>query len=181
MVDHDRKRALRIENWINDPSACTPGEVSTEVCPSFGDFKDSILPLYYYAKNQAYGHENYYDEMKKIQSRLEFSRSISMLAFIYLCLGVLFVIPLLIKFRREHSPQMRRRIYVRVPAVLLILFGIFFFSLWAYERESDEFNKRAFGYFSSMLMAEKNKAREENPTASVLTATPHDVMNHHRR
>lgn len=162
----DPEHGLRVEKWILDPNRCKPGTDSTETCPSFEDIKTSILRLYYYAKNRVYAETNYYDEMKKIQTRLEFSRSISMIAFVYFVLALLMVVPLLILSRRksgEGSPQQKhRRIYFKAPAVLLILFFVFFFSVWAYERESDEFNKRAFGYFSSMLLTEKHKQAETN-------------------
>lgn len=164
----DSNRGVKIEQWIMNPGSCKPGEASTDLCPSVDEIKDSTLALYYYAKNRSYDRENYYDEMKRIQSRLEFSRSISMLAFMYFALGLIMLVPLLIFSRRkrnsEEVKQDRRRIHIRVPIVLLLLFCVFFFSLWAYERESDEFNKRAFGYYSSILITEKNRPRDDLST-----------------
>jgi hypothetical protein len=144
----------RVERWMINPEGCRPGGASTDVCPSLKEVTDSVLRLYYFSKNRVYAEETYYDEMKRIQTRLEFSRSISMIAFLYFIFALLMVAPafMVSRRRRADDQQERIRLHVRVPAVLSILFLVFFFSLWAYERESDEFNKRAFGYFSTMLI-----------------------------
>jgi hypothetical protein len=160
----DPDHGMKVESWIMNPQGCKSTETGIDTCPTLDEITGSVLKLYYHAKNRAYDRENYYDEMKRIQTRLEFSRSISMIAFVYFVLGLLLLIPLFINSRRNRKTKVtrdeRRKIYVRVPAVLLILFFVFFFSIWAYERESDEFNKRAFGYYSSMLITEKNKPAE---------------------
>lgn len=36
-----------------------------------------------------------------------------------------------------------------------------FSALWAFSRESDEFNKRAFGYYSSMLVKEADDRKQQ--------------------
>jgi hypothetical protein len=151
----------KIEGWIINPNRCTPAKESFEGCPSSAEITSSIYSLYYYAKNVVYLKQSYYDEMKKIESRRDFSRSISLIAFVYftaaLLLGLTRVIFLLIRYKPgEFRTNQVRIIFKKALFICLVLFGIYFFSMWAYERESDEFNKRAFGYFSTMLMAKNN-------------------------
>jgi len=83
----DQDKGKKVEAWIKKPTnlmadSTSDGELSQK------DVAASITGLYYLAKNQVYGNANYYDEMKRIQSRLEFSRSISMIAFLYLLFGL---------------------------------------------------------------------------------------------
>ncbi len=153
---------LKVENWIKDPNRCKPDVNETlPNCPSISEITQSSYGVYYYAKNRVYQNASYYDEMRRIESRRDFSRSISLIAFIYLIgaiiMGAARIIYLMIKFKRGSFRAERIwEICKKVVLVSLILFGIYFFSMWAYERESDEFNKRAFGYFSTMLITEQH-------------------------
>jgi hypothetical protein len=153
---------LKVENWIKDPNRCAPD--SNDIlsnCPSISEITQCVYGVYYYAKNRVYQNPSYYDEMRRIESRRDFSRSISLIAFVYL-MGAVFtglarLIYLMIKFKGGSFRAKRTwEICTKMVYVSLILFGIYFFSMWAYERESDEFNKRAFGYFSTMLIQEQN-------------------------
>lgn len=159
MADPDN--GPRVEQWIQNPGGCKPAEEDTGACPSFENVSDSIRRLYYLAKNTVYTNDNYYDEMKRIQMRLEFSRSISMLSFVYFVTAVLLGLFTLLLRRKRMRAGLSSPLYEkagrRVTAVLAILLLVFFFSTWAYERESSEFNKRAFGYYSSMLLTGKDK------------------------
>jgi hypothetical protein len=187
----DPARGKKIEEWIaDDQNRCTPGRDATATCPSLSELTHSIHKLYYYAKNNAYGHENYYDEMKRIQIRLDFSRSISMIALIYFCIAVFMLVPLqlaptswlmrklpginawLLKVKQSLRTKRPERevddprphqfsMLFRVPMVLLILFMVYFVGGWAYAREAEEFNKRAFGYFSSMQIKQKTPPTSE--------------------
>lgn len=119
--------------------------------------------LYYFAKNMVYRHNNYYDEMKRIQTRSEFSRSILIVSFIYGTLGLLIALCLLLwpaaRPKYEEDGTSFGRESLRVLGFLLFAMLI---SYQAFERESDEFNKRAFGYFSSQLIHEADSASRRN-------------------
>ncbi len=157
-----------------------------KTCPLFDenvsreDVKEAIYGLYYHAKNEVYINQNYYDEMRRIETRRDFARSIALIAYIYL-VGALFLgagraIYILIKYKTSrHKVNQRREIYRTVIPVWLILFSIYFFGMWAYERESDEFNKRAFGYYRSGLVRGKNKTNITDQSGA--TAAPNAQIN----
>lgn len=206
------EKADRVEAWLRDKNRCVPWKEGGKQCPAYSDITVEdvtrcIFRLYYYAKNRSYAVPEYYDEMKKIQTRGDFSRSISLIAFIYLVpaflitvgraltdvgkkmpgrgkkvvrsrvLGaslytltfiitfVRFVLTQLATFWREilhfiKGPDVAKggggeKKFVKMLAVLTILFLIHLLSMWAYEREADAFYKRAFGYYSSMLITSK--------------------------
>lgn len=166
---------------------------------------------YYLAKNRDYIQANYYDELKKIESRRDFSRSISLISYVYLVMTFIFLpIAFIYAVCQENNlclkrlkRRMKRRISdknhleeakklaqksnlkidvlcnqnVEVPFnfsfkkwlnrsrkpiyTILILSSICFFSIWAFERELDEFHKRVFGYYSSTLIEEKKAEQKQ--------------------
>jgi hypothetical protein len=187
------EESRRTEAWIlsgepyHDPCAQTP-----EHC----FVKHSIIDLYYQAKNTVYTNPNYYDELKRIQARSDFTRSIAIIGFFYWALIpvlLLFLLAVRVYARRhrlrivtrdasvseaedsnvivaaEHERKNRQQNLVRVHwasrrsfelsrakfTTALELMGaltvIILLSGWAYTNETREFNKRAFGYFSTGL------------------------------
>jgi len=150
----DPEHGLTIEQWIQNPARCKPAEQAIPACPSMGQIQTSILRLYYYSKNRVFADANYYDELKKIQARIEFARSLSLISFIYFVPAAVIGTMMAVRRLARRGPSSGRP---GVAAVAGVLFCIYFFSTWAYERESDEFNKRTFGYFSSMLIAEQRQ------------------------
>jgi len=166
----------KVERWINTANRCIPTKLSYEWCPSLSELEQSASKLYYYAKNTTFAVENYYDEMKKIQIRLDFSRSIAMLAFVYFVAALLLVLILLTRvtfrflislirdsviIRPAIVGESYRKLLVKVPVILLGLFLVYFVAIWAYARESDEFNKRAFGYFSTMQITSELTSKKQ--------------------
>ncbi len=148
-----------VQEWIKQEKPCSPGEKHTQLCPSRAEVEASLKNLYYYAKNNVYKDENHYDEMKRIQARLEFSRSISLISFFYfivsLVIGLFLILFYSLKGRKQRKRLLELR--VRVPAVLGILFCVYFFSVWAFARETDAFNRRALGYFSTILLYDQRQ------------------------
>ena len=167
----------RVEAWITSDKRCTPTKESTETCPSLAEIESSGKRLYYLAKNKVYAEDNYYDEMKKIQIRMDFSRSLAMIAFVYFVVAVFMVLVLMVGQRKillrsgtliaALKRQKTGNLLLRVPVVLLTLFLIYFVAIWAYARESDEFNKRAFGYYSSMQIKQQPTLVSQPPSARV--------------
>jgi hypothetical protein len=188
----DAEKGAAVQEWIlsdNPQPLCEKGKKSKDCVDNNGkissdDIKKTIIELYYYAKNRTYKETNYYDEMKKIQSRWDFSRSIALISSFYTALALVgFPFSLLsiwIRNRWKHNNHEypNRFWFNRIRkgiVTLIILFAINFFSYWAYQREADEFNKRAFGYFSSMLRTEKlaekkaiNKLQQNGGDSNVL-------------
>jgi hypothetical protein len=170
VVESDPQIAHNIEGWIICKSEkkleCGITHQEKE------DMERSISDLYYYAKNRSYTVADYYDEMKRIESRRDFSRSISLIACVYILLALGAGLLRLARQSWEGPPEPKRtklQIGARMLAVSLGLFLIYFFFMWGYERESDEFNKRAFGYYSSMLFTEKHAP---SPTQETISPIP---------
>jgi len=160
----DRKGiGQKFQNWIKEPH-CRPGD-PVDKCPTVDEVNGAIQSLYYHAKNTVYDNPHYYDELRRIQARLEFTRSLSLIGLFFFILAVLSAVVLLLKQiltpRKDDEFQTSsRNLRARVPVFLALLFGVYFFCLWAYARETDAFNKRAFGYFSTMLIADRQAERQ---------------------
>jgi hypothetical protein len=155
----------KIQNWINNDKRCIAGSPGKD-CPSKKEVEKAFTNLFYFAKNTAYSNEHHYDELRKIQARLEFMRSISMIAFIYFALGAVFGVVLLIKRWRDRKNKPRvseelSQLHSKIPLVLTVMFVVYFLSLWAYARETDAFNRRVFGYLSSSLLEGKRQRKEQ--------------------
>lgn len=172
----DPTDGIAVRNWICGRGQCSP--TPDHACPSPTDnITKSILRVYYYAKNRTFENNNYYDEMKRIQTRVDFSRSIALIALIYCVLALLIVfigierailrrIILRTLLGRICSPKKSDSnlnfIFQSMKAnstklfITFILFIIYFAGMWSYQRESYEFNKRAFGYYVSMLIKENH-------------------------
>lgn len=164
LINDHQGTGQKVQDWIKSPSPCRPGTGGVN-CPSREEVEKSMAGLYYYAKNTVYNNPHHYDELRKIQARLEFTRSLSLIAFIFFVAAILSVLGLLIKNGMSpRKPGARephlRRLPARALALLAILFGVYFFSLWAYARETDAFNRRAFGYFSTMLITDKRNEEQ---------------------
>jgi len=164
LISNNQEIGQKIQNWIKNDKRCIPGS-SVADCPEKEEVEKAFLNLFYFAKNTAYSNEYHYDELRKIQSRLEFMRSISMIAFIYFGLGVVFEVVLLInrwwnRKKNPRVPELSRR-HSKIPVVLTVMFLVYFLSLWAYARETDAFNRRVFGYLSSSLIESKRQRKEQ--------------------
>lgn len=149
------------------PSSPRPAEIDGK------RIKDVAKLFYYNAKGSTYKEPSYYNELKRIQMRIDFSRSlIAVSAF----LAILFVVALSLTLVKrptiwvlryiENSAKkrlsMRRRLRAkrirewanRVPVRPLrtlvfgfLLFLTFFAARFAYSSEEKEFDKRAYGYY----------------------------------
>jgi hypothetical protein len=129
---------------------------------------DAATQLYYRAKNTAYTVTNHYDELKQIQTRIDFSRSFALLSLLLalttVCFGVValtapLIGPVIAKLFRRNFDQAspideRRRIALttalRMLSLVVILAIFFVLGRFAYLSEEKEFDKRAYGYFLSL-------------------------------
>jgi len=149
----------RVQAWIESTPPCEPQDKPTPNCPSRGEVEESFKSLFYHAKNTVYKHPNHYDELKRMQARLEFTRSIALIAFIYFIIAVITGTSLMIfhSFSRHRRRKRLAELRVRFPATVAILFCVYFVSVWAFERENDAFNRRAFGYFATETLSDKRQ------------------------
>jgi hypothetical protein len=154
-----------IERWILENEKCQSTELKVEKCleqvnkqrPSNDKITVAINRLYYYAKNRVYLVRSYYDEMSRIEGRRDFGRSIFLLSVLLLIISALIgavQITLFLKSKRlTDRGGLKIRVIPLIP-ICLVLVCCCGLSFFAFERESDEFNKRAFGYFSAMLYSQ---------------------------
>lgn len=118
------------------------------------DVRDSVRRLWYNAKNRVYREHEYYEEIERMESRLDFSRTITVVSLLAVFASVAFIfigeIVALLNRRGREIPlakSWRRASWLRTLIFLLI----YCCATIAYTRESLEINKRVFGYYSSML------------------------------
>ncbi|MBK7705870.1 MAG: hypothetical protein IPN69_02715 [Acidobacteria bacterium] len=159
----DAERGAELNEWVKTDGKC-------EKCGALGidEVKSAIVKLYYHAKNRVYLQANYYDEMRKIQSRADFARSIAVISFINVAMffGIMIVMCIdkhlmknrIINFMRERLgakpfASLRAVEYQKAAATFVTLLAVLALSSWAYDKESREYNKRAFGYYSTSLQA----------------------------
>jgi hypothetical protein len=171
----------KFENWVLGEECKSNHSISGECLskagsarPSDKEILTSINGLYYYAKNRAYSNEQYYTEMSKIESRRDFSRSVFLIAFLYLILAIPFGLGRMAWLirnpiaRGDGNLKRRSLTTLLVWVILSVIYGL---SLLSYQQEADEFNKRSFGYFSSMLFTDR-LAREQETNTQFDATTP---------
>lgn len=194
-----------IETWIlaneqcqrmPDAETCLKGV--NENRPSNDKITVAVNRLYYYAKNRVYLVRSYYDEMSRIEGRRDFGRSIFLLSVILLIISALIGLGRValiglgkmpsflnwiglgkmasfLKWKRFKEWAGLRPRLMHSMSICLIFACICGFSFFAFERESDEFNKRAFGYFSAMLYAEQlHKSNPESQEPWTIDAPKSD-------
>ncbi|HEX8255846.1 MAG TPA: hypothetical protein VF846_22090 [Thermoanaerobaculia bacterium] len=137
----------------------TPGNV-------YEGFKEDLGAVFYFAKNRVYREDNYYDELTRIQTRLDFARTVAILGSIAACLTVAVGVALLA--RVWSQPRFRRHVLTRAGIVAVAFATIYVLAYHAYVRESKEYNKRVFGYYDSMLRA----SRLHRSPSGALSAVP---------
>lgn len=157
----DPKDGANVDAWIIEGNRSNVCQKTTA---------DSIIRLYYFAKNKAFENSNYYDDMKQIQIRLEFLRSLSLIALLWLvsviivCAGTIAKPPEHEESKDGRTNKIRKAKLVILWQGIFVLLGVFFLSFlisWANAREQGEFNKRAFGYLSTMRLSDVEKREQE--------------------
>lgn len=152
---------VKVQEWIKTGMKRKPADDSERAA-----IRNSIVDLYFIAKNTAYAHPQHYDELRRIQARYEFATSLSLLSFGYL--GVAMGVGAYILFKRFRNRkteggadprlgELRRKIPYVFAGVLLV----YLFSLAAVAREANAFNKRVFGYLSTTLIHERNQRDQD--------------------
>jgi hypothetical protein len=157
----DGARGRDVERWLRNPTPVNERKQKA--------IEESIQHLWYAAKNRVYRDERYSEEMRHIQSRLEFSRTIACVAFLgwlaFLVLGAArLLLDAFVRVVEGKKPDAWAGFAPAGGWWLLragFLFAIYFFSLWAYSRESLEFNKRTFGYYNAFFVSARVEPHHE--------------------
>ena len=155
---------LKVQKWIAQDLRGTPEED-----PGQDEIRKSIVDLYFIAKNTAYSHPQYYDELRRIQARYEFATSLSLLSFTYLvlafCVGIFLFVKRFLSRKKEQPSDVRlRQLHRKIPFVFAALLVVYLLSLAAVAREANTFNKRVFGYLSTTLIATQRLPQRPSPT-----------------
>jgi hypothetical protein len=192
LIDDPWGTGGRVERWfsvLDNEDRCdplnpkqyneNPENKKKDDCASKEEIETSAQALYYYAKNTAYSHPQNYDELKRLEDRLQFVRSVSFVAFLYsLTVALLILTDIVVSFIRKSTQKRRNGLrrrgklfdsqtmaigarQLKPLAVLAVMLGVYFFSIWAYGRESEAFNRRAFGHLSTRLISEQHHPVEK--------------------
>ncbi len=123
------------------------------------DTSSVISQLYYTAKNTVYQHPNHFEELQLIQKRIDFSRAMVLMSALVFLSGIPCFVIYLIK---TQWPNGRPPIVVFLPYLICILACIS--SANNFVHEEKEFNKRAFGYYSTMMDTSDEHSRLDDST-----------------
>lgn len=151
-------KGVEVEDWAQ-PS------VATEAKPynrGEKELRRIISGTFYFAKNRVYHVATYFEEMRRIQSRLEFSSTVATVSLISSVTCVTFAIiwiPLVWK-----AAEIRQRLLFRVGALLGVFVTVYSLAFLAYIQESEEFNRRVFGYYDSMVRATRTASTPSGAT-----------------
>lgn len=121
--------------------------------------KDDIAKVtstvYYRSKNWAFSQPTYYDELRNLQNRVDFSRSIlliSTLTIVGLIIAFLFsIVPMIIKTKQKNTSFTKKNHFKNLIIFLLILFIIGWLSRTGYDNSERNFNERVIGYYVTFL------------------------------
>ncbi|ODS34056.1 MAG: hypothetical protein SCARUB_00829 [Candidatus Scalindua rubra] len=101
--------------------------------------------VYYPAKNRVYREPNYYDELKHIQTKINFTRSFSLVSILLVLVTIIFA--------AVRYPSAKINNFRKLWMVICIVFAfilVHFIGRFVFKWEEMEFDKRAFGYFISL-------------------------------
>ena len=141
------------------------------------------IKLYYQAKNNVYLKNNYYKELSKIQLRIDFSRSFSLISFFLFAVCLILASWVLMLSKHKHkiiniciyimhklklqsnsksgiisvgssAVHANNTRVIQIVLITLMFLALFFFGRTAYTSEEIEFNKRTFGYYATLLYPE---------------------------
>ena len=131
------------------------------------DTSSVISRLYYTAKNTVYQHPNHFEELQLIQKRIDFSRAMVLMSALVILSGIPCLVVCLIRTQsRDVGSRERFPKIVFLPYLICILACIS--SARNFVHEEKEFNKRAFGYFSTMMNTSNELGRLDDPTKFTL-------------
>jgi hypothetical protein len=136
--------------WATEGGVLPQRADATSKTPRFAKVDDDIAAVFYFAKNRVYNTKHYFEELSRIQARLEFSSTIATISLIFVFVALLSGVVAIPLTRQKGDIATRLK---NVAGVIAVFTGIYVLGYVAYVHESEEFNKRVFGYYDSMLRA----------------------------
>lgn len=124
--------------------------ISVAEADTSNSLKRFVSQVYYKCKNWCYKQPTYYDELERIQDRIDFSRSTFYVMYITSPILLILLIITVVKNLSFSSHKIRRHRLIEYQTFVLIstiIFGIV--SLNGYRFSEVIFNERAFGYYYS--------------------------------
>jgi hypothetical protein len=145
-----------------------------------GDLRVAVAGMFYAAKNRVYAEVNYFNELREIVTRINFSRSITFICLIYsfTCLLLWLICFLAWAKSRFLRHKLKSKFFRKLSPVaqtmrMNVWWFVFFFLAYfagavlagfAFRNESRENNQRVFGYYTSIIA--KSKETIENTNGS---------------
>ncbi len=131
------------------PDAPIPKEIKKD------EIKGVISTVYYRSKNWAFSQATYYDELKALQIRVDFSRSILLISALTI-VGIIVAflistVPMIKKTKRKNTSFKKKSHFKNLIFFLVLLFLIFCLSRTGYDNSERNFNERVMGYYVSFL------------------------------
>ncbi len=124
-----------------------------------------IIALYYQAHNKVYLNQTYFDELTRLDSRLDFARSLTFLSYILVLFALAHLIwHVILRFNHKGS--------LTKPIILLVLYIVTgALGRVTFEAEQDHYNARIFGYFESLCRVDSTKV-QQIPHIEITTKPP---------
>lgn len=147
-----QKDGKNVEDFLKCEEKCFP-KSDQEYGKTIVEYrKKYVNTIYYDAKNWAYMQPTYYNELEMIQYRSDFARCMSLLAFCYAVLSLIFACFLLPNL---FSSNLQKRKSVsslgRKLIVIAVLFILSYAASEGFQTAERHFNMRTFGYYYSYL------------------------------
>jgi hypothetical protein len=122
----------------------------------------AIDRLFYFAKNTVYLHSTYADEMRHIEDRVDFTRSIGVVSFWYIAATLVATLAVIARRQFKRKRSKRRwtliRFHTRIGLRIMLVFTVVYVvAVVAYTRETLEYSKRAFGYYSTLAITAERR------------------------
>ena len=155
-----------------------------------GKLTDLTDPLYYFAKNIVFTYENYFQELRDIQVRIDFIRSFAIISLLLFLSSIIRLVSAWVSKDNTGDLDGEGKIMIENDKVVyaMLCCSIAFLLLWwasiqGYEYEEEQFNERVYGYFSTLVASGKESipiiANMTPPSISGLT-TLKEASKEHR-
>ena len=147
LLHYEKRKRLQdkiVKAVKNDPDC--------KIAFSEAELKAATLAIYFEGRSAALRESNYYDQLSRIQTRIDFSRSMAHMAVIGIIVScLLFAAFLFCSFQSTNPCEIDyyRRLWLLAGSVVVFL-SLFHFTKLAYESEEREYNKNVFDYYVSL-------------------------------
>lgn len=144
--------------------------------------------IYYAAKNWCYTENTLYDELERIQRRIDFSRSVFLVSA-WGVLGMILLAVVMIVWERlarwvqKPSPDVAKPssqrtsracwLAVKVGVILLV---VAIFARLGYHHGEGVFNERAYGYYATFIRGQQEKSSPDNATLWQRTSAEYEAI-----